>query len=230
MHAAPAFDHGEEFPFARSHRNAPVTGFASPDAAADRPLGEKAFDEVPGLAQRVAPNEAFGAGVIGCRGTRWTGGQFEETTGGRHPSIVPTAADNTNSTGFPVLFPLLSRTGLRKLGPFADSTVHWRQNAMKTPSSSMRTNERVPLRLAERSSAWAGEQGSPWPADLLEAFTLRMGSHGMCVSRALMACDRGYALRQLRDAHDLADDALRLMAVELFRHFESRQSGIPALH
>ena len=69
-----------------------------------------------------------------------------------------------------------------------------------------------------------------WPHDLLEAFCLRMSSQGMCVSRALMMCDRRYALQQLVHAHSLADDTLRLMAVQLFRRYEARQSGIPFLH
>ena len=71
---------------------------------------------------------------------------------------------------------------------------------------------------------------TPWPAELLEAFSLRMASHGMSVSRAMMACDRRYALQQLSDAHNLADETLRLMAVQLFRHFESCQSGIRSVH
>ena len=53
---------------------------------------------------------------------------------------------------------------------------------------------------------------------------------GMCVSRALMMCDRRYALEQLSHAHNMADDTLRLMAVQLFRHFEARQSGIAGMH
>jgi hypothetical protein len=57
-----------------------------------------------------------------------------------------------------------------------------------------------------------------------------MSSQGMCVSRALMLCDRHYALLQLAHAHNMADDSLRLMAVQLFRHFEARQSGISPLH
>lgn len=69
-----------------------------------------------------------------------------------------------------------------------------------------------------------------WPRDLLEAFCLRMSSQGMCVSRALMQHDRRYGLEQLTHAHNMADDALRAMAVQLFRHFEARQSGIPAQH
>ncbi|MEZ5644171.1 MAG: hypothetical protein R3E94_18525 [Burkholderiaceae bacterium] len=69
-----------------------------------------------------------------------------------------------------------------------------------------------------------------WPPDLLQAFTLRMASHGMSVSRALMNEDRRYALLQLADAHNLADETLRLMAVELFRHFESHQSGVTSVH
>lgn len=69
-----------------------------------------------------------------------------------------------------------------------------------------------------------------WPHDLLEAFCLRMSSHGMCVSRALMQHDRRYGLEQLSHAHSTADDALRVMAVQMFRHFEARQSGISAPH
>lgn len=84
---------------------------------------------------------------------------------------------------------------------------------------------------AARPIAWRERQlAMPWPPALLEAFALRMASHGLCVSRALMTCDRQYALQQLSDAHNLADENLRLMAVQLFRHFESRQSGIPSVH
>lgn len=42
----------------------------------------------------------------------------------------------------------------------------------------------------------------------------------------MMNNDRGYALEQLRHAHALADDELREMAVELFRYFERKQSGL----
>ncbi|MDZ4104158.1 MAG: hypothetical protein U1E12_21035 [Hydrogenophaga sp.] len=69
-----------------------------------------------------------------------------------------------------------------------------------------------------------------WPHELLEAFCLRMSSQGMCVSRALMQHDRRYGLEQLTHAHNMADDALRVMAVQLFRHFEARQSGIFRSH
>lgn len=83
-----------------------------------------------------------------------------------------------------------------------------------------------------RSSAGrrAPEASQLWPNDLLEAFCLRMSSQGMCVSRALMQHDRRYGLEQLSHAHNMADDALRVMAVQLFRHFEARQSGISASH
>jgi len=74
------------------------------------------------------------------------------------------------------------------------------------------------------------DTSSAWPAELLERFCLRMSSQGMCVSRALMICDRRYALEQLSHAHNMADDTLRLMAVQLFRHFEARQSGIAGMH
>lgn len=86
-------------------------------------------------------------------------------------------------------------------------------------------------RWAQRSPNWRERKvAMPWPLDLLETFTLRMAGHGMCVSRALMLCDRSYALQQLVHAHNLADDHLRLLAVQLFRHFEARQSGIAAVH
>lgn len=107
-----------------------------------------------------------------------------------------------------------------------------------SPSSAVPTGQPVPDLLSQGDQRWERtpqtwrerELAMPWPPELLEAFTLRMASHGMCVSRALMMCDRRYALQQLKDAHNLADDSLRLLAVQLFRHFESRQSGIRALH
>ncbi|WP_382324545.1 hypothetical protein ACFJGX_18630 [Hydrogenophaga sp. UC242_50] len=81
------------------------------------------------------------------------------------------------------------------------------------------------------ASSWLGRGMAPaWPAELLEHFCLRMSSQGMCVSRALMICDRRYALEQLAHAHNMADDTLRMMAVQLFRHFEARQSAIAGLH
>lgn len=74
------------------------------------------------------------------------------------------------------------------------------------------------------------ELAMPWPQDLLVAFSLRMASHGMSISRALMLCDRRYALQQLVHAHSLDDEALHVLAVQLFRHFEARRSGLVALH
>ncbi|HVZ43508.1 MAG TPA: hypothetical protein VHA82_06835 [Ramlibacter sp.] len=65
-----------------------------------------------------------------------------------------------------------------------------------------------------------------WPVSALQAFTLRMAGHGFPVSSTLMKHDRLYALQQLQLAHTLADTGLREMAVELFRHFERRQSGL----
>ena len=70
----------------------------------------------------------------------------------------------------------------------------------------------------------------PWPEDLLEAFCLRMASQGMCVSRVLMQHDRHYGLEQLTHAHNMADDRLREMAVQLFQCFLARQSGISSAH
>lgn len=74
------------------------------------------------------------------------------------------------------------------------------------------------------------EPAMPWPPELLEAFSLRMAGHGMSISRPLMLCDKCYALRQLVDAQTLGDETLRLLSVQLFRHFEARQSGLPLFH
>ncbi len=89
--------------------------------------------------------------------------------------------------------------------------------------------------LAGRASIASARRGlsnpsQAWPADLLEAFCLRMSSQGMCVSQALMQNDRRYGLEQLAHAHNMADDTLRVMAVQLFRHFEAHQSGISDPH
>lgn len=84
---------------------------------------------------------------------------------------------------------------------------------------------------AQQAPRWhERELAMPWPPELLQDFCLRMAQLGMCVSRPLMMCDRRYALQQLADAHKLDDDRLKLMAVQLFRHFEARQSGIAAVH
>lgn len=87
------------------------------------------------------------------------------------------------------------------------------------------------LRWAGRSPQWREHTlALPWPQELLERFSLRMAGHGMSVSRALMLSDRCYALQQLVHAQGLDDDALSLMANQLFRHFERHQSGVTALH
>jgi hypothetical protein len=78
---------------------------------------------------------------------------------------------------------------------------------------------------------WHGARApEPWPDALLENFCLRMSSQGMCVSRAMMSCDRRYALEQISHGHNMADDTLRAMAVELFRHFVTQRSGIAGVH
>ncbi len=93
------------------------------------------------------------------------------------------------------------------------------------PSAHMPLNDPVPS--PERRDTGCAEI---WPGELLDRFCLRMSSQGMCVSRALMLCDRRYALEQISHAHDMADDRLRVMAVELFRHFVTQRSGIAGLH
>lgn len=99
-------------------------------------------------------------------------------------------------------------------------------NPSADPVESRATASRTGCSLAGH----AREGALSWPPQLLQDFSLRMAHHGMSVSGALMMRDRRYALQQLKDAHNLADDALRLMAVQLFRHFEASQSGIGVVH
>jgi hypothetical protein len=88
-----------------------------------------------------------------------------------------------------------------------------------------------PADPAGPSIPWRDRQMAPaWPSELLEQFCLRMSSQGMCVSRVLMIGDRRYALEQLAHAQKMPDEALRWMALQLFRHFEARQSGIAGMH
>lgn len=86
-------------------------------------------------------------------------------------------------------------------------------------------------RWAQRSPVWREREAAlPWPADLLEAFSLRMARHGMSISRPLMLSDKCYALQQLVHGQTLGDETLRVLSVQMFRHFESRQSGLPLYH
>lgn len=68
----------------------------------------------------------------------------------------------------------------------------------------------------------------PWPDELLVRFSLCMSSHGMSISRIDMLHDPRYAFQQLHDAQAMGDPTLSLIADELFRCFESHQSGLPS--
>ena len=95
----------------------------------------------------------------------------------------------------------------------------------------METSAKPSSTALTTASPWHGAvPAESWPDALLENFCLRMSSHGMCVSRALMICDRRYALEQISHGHNMADETLRAMAVELFRHFVSQRSGISGVH
>jgi len=95
----------------------------------------------------------------------------------------------------------------------------------------METSAKSPTTDQTALNRWRGvAHAEPWPDALLERFCLRMSSQGMCVSRALMLCDRRYALEQLSHGHNMADDTLRAMAVELFGHFLNQRSGIVGVH
>lgn len=107
---------------------------------------------------------------------------------------------------------------------------------LSSPHASSPTVTSPPLsggdeRWARRAPVWRErEPALPWPSDLLEAFSLRMASHGMSVSRPLMLSDKCYALQQLVHGQNLNDEELRLLSVQLFRHFEARQSGLTTFH
>lgn len=82
-------------------------------------------------------------------------------------------------------------------------------------------------RWASRTPRWREHQlVVPWPEALLEQFSLRMAGHGMSVSRTHMLGNPGYALQQLAHARALGDDTLSLLAGQLFRFYESHQSGL----
>ncbi|MBL8387447.1 MAG: hypothetical protein JNK17_04470 [Hydrogenophaga sp.] len=109
------------------------------------------------------------------------------------------------------------------------------QHALEAADCSRADNVSRPLlddgRWERRNPGWRERAPAmPWPQELLEAFSLRMAGHGMSISRPLMLCDKCYALRQLVDAQTLGDETLRLLSVQLFRHFEARQSGLPVIH
>jgi hypothetical protein len=70
------------------------------------------------------------------------------------------------------------------------------------------------------------DTANEWPQEPLQSFVLRMADHGFSVSRTYMTCDRRYALDQLSQAHAMADEKLRELAMVLFRHFEQRRSGL----
>lgn len=86
-------------------------------------------------------------------------------------------------------------------------------------------------RWARRRPLWRErELALAWPLDLLENFSLRMARHGMSISRALMMCDRSYAVQQLTHARSLDDACLYDLATQLLTHYEARPAGVRALH
>lgn len=103
--------------------------------------------------------------------------------------------------------------------------MHFQPDSSNPPGVGLRAPAPETVALNSRLHAQ-----QPWPDDLLEAFCLRMASQGMCVSRALMQHDRHYGLEQLTHAHNMADDRLREMAVQLFQCFLARPSGISNPH
>jgi hypothetical protein len=66
----------------------------------------------------------------------------------------------------------------------------------------------------------------PWPEELLNQFSRRMAGHGMSISRTHMLGNPGYALQQLVHGRAIGDETLRCIASQLFRFYESHQSGV----
>jgi hypothetical protein len=82
-------------------------------------------------------------------------------------------------------------------------------------------------RWADRTPRWREHQlVLPWPEELLSQFSLRMASHGMSISRTHMLGNPGYALQQLVHARAMGDDTLLMLASQLFRFYQSHQSGV----
>lgn len=83
---------------------------------------------------------------------------------------------------------------------------------------------------ARQPAAPRGSDGFRWPAELMAVFGEQMEAAGLGLNLRRMQYDRLYALRMLAVAHTQADDTLRYLAVQLFRHFEGWQSGVPPRH
>lgn len=64
-----------------------------------------------------------------------------------------------------------------------------------------------------------------WHPEQLDAFTLQMSAHGLCISASMMLGDRGYAREQLRHAHTLDDGPLRELALEMWDWFQAEAPG-----
>ena len=64
-----------------------------------------------------------------------------------------------------------------------------------------------------------------WHAEQLDAFTLQMSAHGLCISASMMLGDRAYAREQLRHAHTLDDSLLRELAREMWDFFRVGPPG-----
>lgn len=64
-----------------------------------------------------------------------------------------------------------------------------------------------------------------WHAEQLDAFTLQMSAHGLCISASMMLGDRAYAREQLRCAHTLDDELLRALAREMWDFFRAEAPG-----
>lgn len=104
----------------------------------------------------------------------------------------------------------------------------------RTPQSQHRDPVAVDALLSQGDARWADRAPRwrehqlvlPWPEELLSQFSLRMATHGMSISRTHMLGNPGYALQQLVHARAMGDDTLAMLSGQLFRIYQSHQSGV----
>ncbi len=76
-------------------------------------------------------------------------------------------------------------------------------------------------RLVGRPLDALGQSGCQyWPRELLNAFSLQMAAHGICVNASMMLGDAGYAHQKLLQAQALADTSVNELVACMRAYFE----------
>lgn len=68
-----------------------------------------------------------------------------------------------------------------------------------------------------------------WPCELLNAFSLQMAAHGICVNASMMLGDAGYAHQKLSQAQALADASVNELVARMRAYFECAASSAEPL-